>query len=91
METRTSRRRDDAGDHSRFLRLRFVTDELFARFHLDFTRSLGFVETDGRKDSATFALSGMEALLTSYCPEKALPMANFIRYFLSTISFLGLW
>lgn len=33
----------------------------------------------------------MDVVLTDYCPKKALPIANIIRYILTTISFVGLW
>ncbi|CAF1431902.1 unnamed protein product [Rotaria sp. Silwood1] len=33
---------------------------------------------------------GMDAVLIDYCPRKALPLANIIRYILTTIAFAGL-
>ncbi len=33
----------------------------------------------------------MDTVLIDYCPRKALPLANIIRYLLTTITFLGLW
>lgn len=36
-------------------------------------------------------LIGMDAVLIDYCPRKALPLANIIRYGLTCIAFLGLW
>ncbi|CAF0927455.1 unnamed protein product [Rotaria sordida] len=33
---------------------------------------------------------GMDAVLIDYCPRKALPLANIIRYVLTTIAFVGL-
>ncbi|CAF0986577.1 unnamed protein product [Adineta ricciae] len=33
---------------------------------------------------------GMDSVLIDYCPKKALPLANVIRYVLTVLSFLGL-
>jgi hypothetical protein len=34
---------------------------------------------------------GMDAVLIDYCPRKALPLANVVRYALTAIAFGGLW
>jgi len=34
---------------------------------------------------------GMDTVLLDYCPRKALPLANVIRYALTAIAFGGLW
>lgn len=36
-------------------------------------------------------LLGMDVVLNDYCPKRALPLANIIRYFLTTSAFAGLW
>jgi len=38
-----------------------------------------------------FLFIGMDAVLIDYCPRKALPLANIIKYFLTTSAFAGLW
>lgn len=34
---------------------------------------------------------GMDTILIDYCPRKAMPLANIIRYALTAIAFGGLW
>jgi len=34
---------------------------------------------------------GMDSVLIDYCPRKALPLANAVRYALTAIAFGGLW
>jgi hypothetical protein len=34
---------------------------------------------------------GMDTVLIDYCPRKALPLANVIRYVLTAMAFAGLW
>jgi len=38
-----------------------------------------------------FLCIGMHTVLTDYCPKKAFPLANIIRYVLTIIAFAGLW
>jgi hypothetical protein len=38
-----------------------------------------------------FLCIGMDTVLINYCPRKALPLANMIRYLLTTSAFAGLW
>ena len=93
MENRTYYRISHVCHHSKFLCFQLNSNELSTSGVIGDSRTLGsvfFLEFI-LKTILKIDPLGMDVVLNDYCPKKALPVANIIRYFLSTSAFAGLW
>jgi len=93
-QNRTHHSTCNASYYSEFICVQFSFNELFTSSFACSPCALGFVELI--RDFLEFFFFvwiylGMDTVLIDYCPRKALPLANIIRYFLSTSAFAGLW
>lgn len=93
MENRTYYSISHVCHHSKFLCFQLCSYELSPSGFIGHSCTLGsvfFLEFIV-KTMLKIDLLGMDVVLNDYCPKKALPVANIIRYFLSTSAFAGLW